>query len=100
MISWIGEGRVAAARACGEIVAAWGGIPFVAGGKPLVIPLVTRYKHVGSGSRSSGSSSSDIAVKMASIKGAAKPLAKCIFRNPDIAVDVKVSVAHSHILPK
>ena len=27
-------------------------------------------------------------------------MSKCVLRNPEIAVDVKVMVAHSHILPK
>lgn len=99
MISWIGPGRDAAARACADVVAINGGIPFWAGGVRMVIPIVTRYKHVGSGTRASGSTSSDVAVKMACIISTAKSLSKCVLRNPDIAVDVKVMVARSHILP-
>ena len=74
--------------------------PCKAGGVRLVIPIVTRYKHIGTGTRASGSTCSDVAVKMASIRSASKALSKCVLRNPDIAVDVKVMVAHSHILPK
>ena len=78
------EGREAKAKACEEIVARHGGLPFAAATGVCYLPVDHEYKHVGCWSRADGKQSIDVATKMCAIKGSAAGLKRHVLANKSL----------------
>ena len=88
-----------ARRVCEKDCLADGGIPFVALSRNFKLPVSTRYKHVGAWSRADLKCSTDVCIKMATMKGTAAKLRKHILCNSDIELCTRVHVACTHVFP-
>ena len=99
LISWHGEGTTDATLAVAALVGNFGGIPFQAYGQDFIMPVAGKYKHVGSISRTGDKVCSDLSAKVGAIRSAKQSLEPFVLGNVDIPKDVRVGVAHTHVLP-
>lgn len=99
MFSISGAGREGVMRRLEHLKKHEGGIQFAVGENVLKLPISGDYKHVGCHTQASAKVSADVTCKMAAMAKAASMLERFVLANKGIPEDVRLGVAHTHVIP-
>ena len=99
VVTWRGEGSAIHRERFQHDVCARGGVPFLANGKELLLPVSASYVHVGCIARTDDKTSQDVVSKMCRMRDAAKPLKRNVLKNKSIGIQTRVGIVHTHIFP-